>query len=364
MRLHRLITYNFRNLNDVDLAIDGRVVVFCGDNAQGKTNTLEAIFVLATLKPLRSHRSKVLIAWECHEASVAGAVQHQGIAAHYRVDFGPQGRTCSIDGQNVSQLSEYFDGIRCIAFTPMHAAIVSGGPSLRRKWLDRATFTARPEHLARVFAYQRCLSQKNMLLRSAQVDRGVLRALNQTLASQAAVLAASRQAMLQQLQPFIDGVHRQLSENQESLQLRYRTRCEGEDAATYEAALFERLCETEEDEIKKRVSLLGPHHDEIEIQINERSARTFASQGQSRTLVLSLKLGELLAARERGEEPLFLLDDLGSEMDHNRTTRLLSLLSDLGTQVFITTTRREMAALFDGPDVQEISVCNGQFEKA
>jgi len=362
VRLHRLITRNFRNLDDVDIATNARVVVFCGDNAQGKTNTLEAIHVLATLKPLRNQRSRSLITWDCNEASVAGAIEHQGVQSHYRVDLSPQGRKYSIDGQAIAKFGDYFDGIRCIAFTPTHASILSGGPSLRRKWLDRAAFTAKPEHLTRVFGYQRCLTQKNMLLRSVHVDRGVLRALNQTLAKQAGVLALCRQSMLQELVPFIAAVHQNLSDAQESIELRYRTRCDGQDAKSYETMLFERLCEIEEDEIKKRVSLVGPHHDEVDVQINGRSARTYASQGQGRTLVLAMKLGELLAARQRGEEPLFLLDDLGSEMDESRTSRLLALLSELGTQVFITTTRPKIASMLGGDEVDEIEVLNGKLK--
>ena len=197
LQLTRLAARGFRNLEPFELDTDARFVVFHGENAQGKTNALEAVYLLATLKPLRGRRVRELIRWGEDEASVAGDVRVDGLVHPYRVDLGPKGRTALLDGKRVGDLSAYFHTIRAIAFTPRDERIVSGEPAGRRRWLDRAAFTAAPAHLDVVRTYKRVLDQKSAALKpppGAAVMPELLDALDHQLAVAGGRLIARRRA--------------------------------------------------------------------------------------------------------------------------------------------------------------------------
>ena len=133
MHLEHLATRGFRNLDPIDLPLPARFVVLHGDNAQGKTNALEAIYLLATLKTVRARQTNELVRWGEPSAAVAGRVRHDGVSRQYRVDLARGSREVRLDGKKVSDLSEYFHGIRAIAFAPSDASIVTGEPKLRRQ---------------------------------------------------------------------------------------------------------------------------------------------------------------------------------------------------------------------------------------
>ncbi|MBX2797245.1 MAG: DNA replication and repair protein RecF [Myxococcales bacterium] len=337
MQLRRLVTDGFRNLVAPDLTAT-RFVVLHGPNAQGKTNALEAIHLVATLKPLRGRRLRDLVTWGTDRAVVSAWVEHQGVERHYRVEIGKEGRTAKLDGKRVSDLQDYFAGVRAIAFTPQDGRVVSGEPSRRRAWLDRAAFTASPAHLDRVRVYRQCLAQKAALLRSDRPDPAVLDTLDLQLVQHGAQLAHRRAEMLDELTPHIQQLHEGIAGGEGEVTLTYATRAAGDDLAARCDALAQRLSEVRGRELDRRTTLAGPQLDDVKILLDGKPARTFASRGQTRSLVLSLKLAEMVAARNRGQVPLFLIDDASSELDATRTARLVALLADLGAQVFATTT--------------------------
>ncbi len=317
-------------------------MVFHGDNAQGKTNALEAIYLLATLKPLRGHRLRDLVYWQAQEASVAGSCVASAERA-YRVDLTPSGRLARVDGDR-AELEDYFAGIRAIAFTPADGAIVTAEPARRRNWLDRAVFTDMPAHLAVVRAHRRILAQKSAALRATPQDSQLLDVLDEQLARAGATLVARRRAMLERLSPQVQMLHAQVAGGVGVVTLRYRCRSMGD--AVEPGALRDALRRARSDELRRRMPLVGPQTDEVVFSIDGNAVRTFGSQGQVRSVVLALKLAELVVARERGGLPLFLLDDVSSELDSGRSERLVAQLVALGGQVFVTTTDpRHVAAL-------------------
>lgn len=339
-------------------------MVLTGDNAQGKTNTLEAIYLLATLKPLRARRHRDLIRWGEDGCAVAGRVSHLGTTRRYRLDLAEGARTVSLDGERVSDLGQYFEGIRAIAFTPQDAAIVADEPRGRRSWIDRAAFTARPVHLQVARTYKRLLDQKSATLRSERRDRAVLDVLDEQLARAGAELADRRERMLRELEPHVQRVHRDIAGGSGGLSLRYRTEAAGSDVAFREAVLAERLLVARPEELRRQRTLVGPQLDDVTITLDGRSARTFGSQGQVRSVVLSLKLGELVAAKERGDAPLFLLDDVSSELDAHRTARLVGVLEELGVQVFATTTDPGQLTSLPREDTLQVRVRQGVLRAA
>lgn len=359
MRLLSIQALNFRNLEPLALDTGATFVVIGGPNAQGKTNLLEAVYLLATLKPLRARRLQELVRFGERGAVVGATIRADGMERRYKVSIGPDGRAVQLDGQRVG-LNEWFEGVRAIAFTPSDGEIVLGGPQERRSWLDRAAFTKAPAHLEIVRRYQRALEQKSAALKSSTIDATLLDALDEQLAEQAARLVERRIDLLQDLHPFIGELHQRIAgaEGME-VTLSYRSPVV-ERRGELVAAWREVFARARQGERRRRMCLAGPQRDDVEILLDGQPVRSFGSRGQVRSVVLSLKLAELVAARGRGEAPLFLLDDLSSELDRSRTGRLVEVLSELASQVFITTTDPEHLGALPQGKTMGLSVCSGE----
>lgn len=339
MRLVELAVADWRNLASARLDTDARFVVLHGDNAQGKTNLLEAVWTLANLKSFREVRQRRLIRDGAAVARVQGRVQ--GIAGKRTLLWTRQrdgGRSLKLDERPVADLGEWFAVLRAILFCPEHGAIVRGEPAERRNFVDRAAFTAQPAHLDLVRSYRRVVQQKAALLRSPAVDLVQLRTYSDQLATLGASLILARRAILADLRAPARALHARIA-GTDDVTLRLKTTGPAtDDRDAVRAALRAAIGDAEADERRRGIVLVGPHRDDLDLRIGGREARRFASQGQVRSLVLALKLAELEAARQRGATPLFLLDDLTSELDQRRMGRLIDLLGDLDNQVWVTTT--------------------------
>jgi DNA replication and repair protein RecF len=199
-------------------------------------------------------------------------------------------------------------------------------------------FTASPAHLDRVRDVRRILDQKLATLRAAHPDPGLLDVLDEQLARAGAELVDRRARLLAELEPHLVALHRDIAGGVGELTVEILTHARGADPVDRAEALRERLRSVRERELDRRTALAGPQLDDVRIGLDGRPARDFASRGQIRSIVLALKLAEMVAGRARGEVPLFLIDDVSSELDADRTGRLVARLADLGAQVFATTT--------------------------
>jgi DNA replication and repair protein RecF len=338
VRLLRLFARDFRNLGALDVDTDADFVVFTGDNAQGKTNTLEAVYTLATLKPLRGLKPAEVVSWGKEEAVTGGLVRGPDGTRQLRVHLGGARRRLLVDGVDERDLTAYFENIRAIAFTPQDGAIVTEGPALRRDWLDRAAFTASPLHLERVRVFRRTLLHKATVLRQGTRDQALLEVLDEQLATAGAALTHHRAAVLAELTPHIAAQHAGIAPEGGAIDLQLRSGARGSTLSERRQSLLTAFAAARADEQRRGVCLVGPQKDELRITLDGVAARHYGSRGQVRSIVLALKLAELVAARARGDTPLFLLDDLSSELDRGRTGGLVEQLVGLGSQVFITTT--------------------------
>lgn len=358
MRLVSLELNDWRNLAFARVESDSRFVVLAGDNAQGKTNILEAAWVVATLRSFREARVSRLVRDGAPRARLVGAVTGQSgrRTLDWRRERGG-GRSLRVDGRPTADLSAWFGVLRAVLFCPEHVAVVRGEPSERRKFIDRAAFTASPTHLDVVRSYRRVVQQKAAALRTRRADPAVVAIFDAQLATLGARLAVRRQRVLEELREPFREMHTAIAGGGE-VQLRMRglgaVAAEGEAAVS--AAIVEALEKARVAERERGRVLVGPHRDDLDIQLDGRGARAFASQGQARSLVLALKLAELEAAKRRGEAPLFLLDDLTSELDRGRMERLVELLADLPNQVWITTTDPAWIGPLPGGDSQIVRV--------
>ena len=360
MKLTELRLHDWRNLEAAELDCDGRFVVLHGPNAQGKTNVLEAVYALATLKSFRTRRNRELIRFGADRARVAGTIDDGHITRALELEILPKSRQGRIDGKPPRQLRDYFEGIRAVLFAPEDTALVRGEPALRRAFVDRAAFTASATFLEVAQTHKRLLDQRAALLRRFPVDRDQLAVFDQQLAAAGAHLVVRRRRLVAELaEPFTE-IHGRISGFGEAT-LSYRS-ClpEGDDVGELAAAYLEALDRTRESAIERGTNLVGPQRDDLELRLDDRPARAFASQGQTRSLVLALKLAELLAARARGARPLFLLDDLSSELDRLRRGRLVELVAELDLQCFVTTTEPDVVRAGTSAEVRAYEVEEGR----
>lgn len=327
---------DWRNIPQASIEGCGQFVVLHGKNGMGKSNILEALYVMSTLKSFREHISSNFIRWQALSAMVEGNIRTQYGQRKLTWTLSKKGRGLQIDGLKCTKLNKWFSLIRAILFCPGTISIVREGPDVRRKFLDRARFTANPSYLPLVRNYMRVLEQKKALLKSKSVCLDQLNVWNEQLINLGVRVASQRQMILKELmQPFQE-MHSAIAGSEEvSLELTGLCAQNPEDLRPY---FTHHLKQRLNDEIRLRRCLVGPHTDDLKILINGKLARKFASQGQVRSIVLALKLAEVEAARMRGDTPLFLIDDLSSELDRERTHKLLSLLAQRENQIWITTT--------------------------
>lgn len=331
-----------------------------GDNAQGKTSVLEAVHVLATLKSFREPRARRWIQMGKDTASLTAKVHSAHGSRSLQWRWADAQRVLRLDDVAGPELASWFSAIRAVVFCPEDIAIVRGEPGLRRRFLDRAAFTLRPGHLRLVQDYRKVLRHKVVLLKH-KTQGPQLAAYDAELARIGARLIVRRREAVGALSGPLDDLHKQIA-GEGLVELRLKSRgvpesAQGEDEIR--EALDSAIAEASGDELHRGQALIGPHRDELDLRIDGKAARNFASQGQARSVVLALKLAQWSAAGQGGDPPLFLLDDLGSELDAHRRGRLLELLSALPGQVWVTTTDIGFIAPIPGSERQSHRVSAG-----
>jgi len=363
VRLLALRLRDFRNIEAADLEPGPRATVIVGPNGQGKTNLLEAVYLLATLKPLRTARLSELPRFGTRACRVEGAFELGSARRVIGVQIEDGVRQALVDGKKVRDLEDYFGGVAVVAFTPDDLAVVKGGPEVRRRFLDRAVFNRFPAFLGESRTYARALKSRNRLLKE-QTPAEVIEAFDEPLARAGARIVIRRRRLLAELAPRFDEVLGRLSRGQLRGRLRYAPPVvEGaEEEGEVARRLLEELARRLPRDRERGFTSVGPHADQLSIKLGDRPARTYASQGQQRALVLALKIAEIENLREMlGFQPLLLLDDVSSELDRERNAQLMDYLASLDGQVLLSTTDPSLVAAAAGPDARFFAVRDGVF---
>jgi DNA replication and repair protein RecF len=323
----------FRNLETCTIPLEPGFNVFEGDNGQGKTNLLEAVYWLATLRPLRATRLSELIRFGERRCTVSGRVVLDGLTHRLEARIEDGERLC-LREDKPCRPGEYFGTLAVVLFTPDDVGLVRGPPGDRRRYLDRAVFTGRPGHLADVLAYQRALAARNELLRTSE-DAALHDSFEEALAGPARRLLTARAAYIERLTPYFVDAFRGITGGTAAPTLTYRPSL----APGPEETLAAQWAADRDRDRERGFTGKGPHADDFGLGLAERSARLYASQGQQRALVLALKIAEIrLLEAFFGLTPVLLLDDVSSELDAERNARLFELLHGFSGQVLITTT--------------------------
>lgn len=347
MRLERLRLENYRNYERLDLSFDGLLHLFVGRNAQGKTNLLEAIHVLALARSHRTHSDEDLIRWGSETAAVAGTAGRRSGGLRLELVVSRSGKKAKANGLEQRKLSDYVGLLNVVLFAPEDLSLVKGSPGVRRRFLDMELGQAFPAYLRELSQYQRLLRQRNRLLRQLAgrpLPSGLLDVFSEQLAAAGVKIILKRQGFIKKLSRWASDIHEQMTDGAERLDVRYLPSLQL-DAEEDEDAAFRRfmvkLSQVREEEIRRGVTLVGPHRDDLAFSINGVDAQVYGSQGQQRTVALSLKLAEIeLIAEETGEYPILLLDDVLSELDRRRRSRLIAAFCGK-IQTFVTATSLE-----------------------
>jgi DNA replication and repair protein RecF len=363
-------TRAFRNLDGPRVELSPRTTVLFGPNGQGKTNFLEACYVVTTLRPLRAQKLVELVRLGTHDGALVSArFELPGGVRTVDVEIGAQGRSARVDGKKVVDPDELFGGLATVAFTPDDLAVVKGGPEGRRRLLDRAVQNRHPVHLADAREYLRALRSRNHLLRQ-RAPTELLAAFDEPLARLGARLRHRREEVLAELRPLAEKAFAEVARAEAPLQLGYLAAGrDADDLAEGGPTLAERLLEA----LRRRLprdqergyTSVGPHADDLGLSVGDRPARLYASQGQSRAVVLAFKIGEIENLRRaQGRAPLLLLDDVSSELDPERNSFLMAYLAALAGQVVLTTTDPQLVAKSAAANARFHRVFSGRIEVA
>lgn len=343
MFLNHLELVDFRNYTELTVDFSHHKVILLGENAQGKTNLLEAIGLLATGKSPSASKDAELIRWGAEQAIIRAEVTREltGLSIHMLVRAAGK-RAVRINGLPQKRLADLFGKLLVVLFRAEDMQLVKGGPAERRDYMDTMLVQLHGGYHAQLIDYQRVVSQRNSLLRAigeGTSSAGDLATWDEPLITLAIGVWRRRLALIAALTPHVAQWHAHIARGKETLALRYlpSVPLAGERDA-WEAAMRATLAEVRRKELARMQTLVGPHRDDLELTIDGRCARAFGSQGQQRTAVLALKLAELDHVRATaGEAPILLLDDVLAELDVGRQNALLSAIGP-EVQTFVTTT--------------------------
>lgn len=336
---------HYRNYEELQLDSFSDVNLLIGQNAQGKTNLVEAIFVLALTKSHRTPRDRELISFQEKSAHVSAVVERKYGQLTLDLNLSPQGKKAKINGLEQRKLSDFIGSLNVVMFAPEDLEIVKGTPGVRRRFLDMEIGQVQPGYLYHLQQYQKVLNQRNNLLKQMwgndKPQQGLLEVWDQQLAEHGVKIIKKRKQFIVKLQKWAEFIHHGITNGSEDLRLVYLPSF-GDEAEEDEAYLFEqfmlKLSQLKDQELRRGMTLAGPHRDDVAFFINGKEVHTYGSQGQQRTTALSLKLAEIeLIQEEIGEYPVLLLDDVLSELDPYRQTQLIETFQTK-VQTFITAT--------------------------
>ena len=325
---------DYRNYEALNLQFDKGTNILYGDNAQGKTNILEAIYVAATTKSHKGSKDREIVRFGKEEAHIRTYIEKEGVET--RVDMhlrSSKSKGIAIDGQKIKKAAELLGLCNVVFFSPEDLGIIKNGPAERRRFVDMELCQLDSFYLYNLNHYNKIINQRNKLLKDMYFNPGLKETLNiwdMQLVSFGSKIIERRELFAKQLCEIIEEIHSRLSGGKEKIEVKYEPDVSIED--------FEvRMKENQEKDIRSKLTSTGPHRDDFSFIVNGIDIRKYGSQGQQRTVALSLKLSEIeLVKKMTKDTPVLLLDDVLSELDSNRQNYLLNSIGDIQTIITCT----------------------------
>jgi len=332
MKIRSVSLNGFRNHKDTTVTLGDGVNIFVGDNAQGKTNLLESIYLACVGRGWRTHRDKEMINFDKNTSRIKTIATKSYGDVEVEIKLSKtEKKSIKINGIPVQKMGELMGQINCVFFSPDELRLVKEAPRDRRRFMDIDLSQMDKSYFYALLRYNKILSQRNALLKSRDEDiQKGLEIWDVELAKYGSIIIQKRIEFLNKLRPEVERVHSFLTDSKEKIELKY-------EGILDQTTLLDELIKNRDKDMRLKTTTKGPHRDDIYISIDGKDVRSFGSQGQQRTVALSIKLAELkIFEQVTGEIPVLLLDDVLSELDHNRRTRLIKAIS--GCQSIITTT--------------------------
>jgi DNA replication and repair protein RecF len=355
----------FRNLASAEIELGPRLNVLQGDNGQGKTNLLEALYVVATSKSFRTGRLAETLAHGRDLASIRARVTEEGLVRQQTIGIRPRMRQVRLDGKRPESLAAYAVMTPIVLFHPGSIALAAGPAGERRRLLDRAALYRMPASLGDLAAYALAMKRRQRVLEVRGEDAPDLAQWEDLVVRHGLAVSDCREAAAAELAPRAEAAHARIGSEEVVLTARY-VRSAPRDTETYRALLAEPSRRRQDR--ARRSAGIGPHRDDLALELNGRPVRGVGSQGQQRAVVLALVMAEMgLIDRARGVRPVLLLDDVSSELDRSRTAALLAAVAAQPGQVVLTTTRPalvETLGVFALEERRDFRVVAGRLEVA
>lgn len=365
MLIKRLGVRGWRNLANQGLTLGDRVTVLFGQNGQGKSNLLEAGYYAVTFRSFRTNSTTEVICWGQSSASVEADVELRGLERKLQVEVATGKKRTLLDGKAVRRDASALDGAGVVIFAPDDLRLPKAAAAERRRALDRAVFATYRPYYREALDFERALKARNGLLRKGEWSNALLESYDESLARTGSRIVMRRRSLAKALAPRVARVFSEIHGDVEAA-IRYRSddRVEmAESEAGVELALREGLVHERGKDVRRGFTGFGPQTDDLDMDLGGHRAREHGSQGQIRSLVLAFKIAELAHVEaENREAPVLLLDDVASELDRERRTRLFETLSAMACQTLITVTEREH--LPDLPGRVDWRVADGRVERA
>lgn len=342
MNVDSIRLINFRNYHNIDVSFNKNINIFVGKNAQGKTNLLEAIHMCSSGKSFRTNKDKEIINFNKEEAYIGANVSSNRYDRFVELKFNKQSpKIMRINKSEVKSYKELDTGLSVVVFSPDDLRLVKDGPNERRSFMDQGISQLKPVYNYNIGRYNKILFQRNNLLKSCRYNKkqiSLLDVFDVQIAKIGTSIVLERYRFITELYKNCKKIHCKLTLNEENLILKYATNIAILNSRDeIENRYLNLLNQNKNKDIENGSTSIGPHRDDIHFFINDKEVKTFGSQGQQRTLVLTLKLSEVdLIKNEIGYYPVVLLDDVFSELDSERRKYLTKYFDEM--QVFITTT--------------------------
>lgn len=335
MWINKIKLNDFRNYNNKEINLQENINVFYGENAQGKTNIIESIFIASIGKSFRTNKEKELIKFEKEKAILEVEYKKNDREGKIKIEIGDK-KQIFLNGIKLKKLSELLGNINVVIFTPDDINIMKGSAQNRRKFLDVMISQLRPNYMHLLTLYTKTLEQRNNYLKQIKLenkDESLLDIWDEKLVEYGTKIFEYRNDYIKKIQEKIIKIHKDITQDKEKIEIKYFS-----DANTRQNFLNE-LKSRRKLDIIKGFTTKGIHRDDFMIYINDKEVQIYGSQGQNRTVVLSLKLSELQVIYDDiGEYPILLLDDFMSELDTKRRKNFLDNIKNI--QVIITCTEK------------------------
>ena len=325
---------DYRNYNELNIDFDKGTNVLYGDNAQGKTNILEAIFLSATTKSHKGSNDREIINFNKEEAHIRTVVEKDGVDTKVDMHLRPsKSKVIAIDGTRIKKASELLGISNVVFFSPEDLSIIKDGPGERRRFVDMELCQLDSFYLYNLSNYNKIINQRNKLLKDIYFNPGLKETLNiwdSQLVSFGSKIIERRLSFSDQISEILKKYHKKLSGGKEDIIIKYEPNVSIEEYS-------EKMSRNQEKDISAKMTMVGPHRDDFSFIVNGIDIRKYGSQGQQRTAALSLKLSEIeLVKKLTKDTPILLLDDVLSELDSNRQNYLLDSIGDIQTIITCT----------------------------